>query len=239
MELNGKVAIVTGASMGIGKTISIALAKQGASVALAARTMEKLEETKKEIDSFNGRSIIVRTDLGEEAQILNLFKKTEKEFGRLDILINNAGVTVTGKLIDFSPKDFDRIININLKAVYLCCQQALKIMVPQKNGVIINISSNVVYKGYPEQAIYSGSKCGVLGITKSIANEHHKDGISVAIIHPGAVDTRLATQARPDIDRSLLIHPEDIADTVLYMLKLSDNAWVDEMIIRRRSAKPF
>jgi 3-oxoacyl-[acyl-carrier protein] reductase len=239
MVLKGKIAIVTGASMGIGKSISIALAREGASVLLAARTVEKLEETKREIDSFNGSSIIVRTDLSDKAQILKLFEKAKLEFGRLDILVNNAAITVTGKLVDFDPEDFDRIIDINLKAVYLCCQEALKIMVPQKNGVIINISSNVVYKGYPEQSIYSASKCGVLGITRSIANEHQQDGISVAIIHPGAVDTELAAQARPDIDRSLLIRPEDIADTILYLLNLSGNAWVDEIIVRRRSAKPF
>ena len=239
MELEGKIALVTGASMGIGKSISIALAREGAVVLIAARTLAKLKETKKEIESFGGKAFIIRTDLAEQRQIEVLFENIKKEFGRLDIIINNAAITVTGKLIDFSTEDFDRLINVNLKAVYLCCQHALRIMVPQKSGLIINISSNVVYKGYPAQSIYSATKSGVLAITKSIANEHQQDGISVAIIHPGAVDTVLATQARPDIDRKLLIRPEDIADTVLYMLKLSDTAWVDEIIVRRKSAKPF
>jgi 3-oxoacyl-[acyl-carrier protein] reductase len=239
MELDGKIALVTGASMGIGKSISIKLAREAAVIVIAARTLEKLEETKKEIESFGGKAFIICTDLAEQRQIDDLFENIKREFGRLDIIINNAAITVTGKLIDFAQEDFDKLINVNLKAVYLCCQHALKIMVPQKSGIIINISSNVVYKGYPEQSIYSATKSGVLAITKSISNEHQQDGISVAIIHPGAVDTGLATQARPDIDRKLLIRPEDIADTVLYMLKLSDTAWVDEIIVRRRSAKPF
>lgn len=239
MELEGRIALVTGASMGIGKSISIALAREGITVVITARTLEKLKETKNEIESFGGKAFIVRADLGEQEQIADLFRNIKREFGRLDIMINNAAVIVKGKLIDFAPDDFDRIININLKAVYLCCQQALKIMVPQKSGIIINISSNVAYKGYPEQSIYSASKSGVLAITKSIANEHQQDGISVAIIHPGAVDTGLATQARPDIDRKLLILPADVTATVIYMLKLSETAWVDEIIIRRRSAKPF
>ncbi len=239
MNLKGKVAIVTGASMGIGKNISIALAKEGIKVVIAARTIKKLEETKREIDSFKGDSFIVQADLSEEEQILGLFDKTMAEYGRLDILINNAAVAASGKFLDFSSKDFDKIININLKTVVISCQQALKIMISQKNGIIINISSNVVDKCYSGQSIYTASKCGVVGITKTIANEYQQDGISVALIHPGAVNTRLAIQARPDIDRSLLIEPEDIADTVLFILKLSDNAWVDEITVRRRTAKPF
>jgi 3-oxoacyl-[acyl-carrier protein] reductase len=239
MDLKNKIAIVTGASMGIGKSIAVALAKEGAKVVLAARTLEKLQSAKEEIDSFNGDSLIVRTDLSREEQILSLFNRTIKEYGRLDIIVNNAAIALAEEFLSCSSKDFDELINVNLKSVYTCCQQALNIMLPQKNGVIINISSNVAAKCYERQAIYAASKCGVVGITKSIANEFHKDGILVALIHPGGVDTRLATLARPDIDKSLLIRPEDIADTVLYMLKLSGTAWVDEITVRRRAAKPF
>ncbi|MBN1298243.1 MAG: SDR family oxidoreductase [Actinobacteria bacterium] len=239
MDLKGKVAVVTGASMGIGKSISIALAQKGASVMLAARNIEKLKQAKEEIASSGGSSIIIPADLTDESQIIALFKKVRDEFGRLDILINNAGVTVTGKFVDFNLKDFDSIINVNLKAVYLCCREALKIMLPLKSGAIINISSNIVYKGYPYQAVYCASKSGVLGLTRSIANEYHSEGILVTAIHPGAVDTGMATQARPDIESSLLLLPKDVADTVLYILGLSERAWVDEIVIRRRAAKPF
>jgi 3-oxoacyl-[acyl-carrier protein] reductase len=239
MDLKNKIAIVTGSSMGIGKSIALALARQNAKVVLAARTLEKLKETAEEIRSLKGTCLIVQTDLSREEQILELFKRTTEEYGRLDIIINNAAITLAGDFLSFSSRDFDELINVNLKSVYTCCQQALKIMLPQKSGVIINISSNVAAKCYERQAIYAASKCGVVGITKSIANEFHKDGILVALIHPGGVDTQLATKARPDIDKSLLIRPEDIAVTVLYMLGLSDTAWVDEVTVRRRAAKPF
>ena len=239
MDLKNKTAIVTGASMGIGKSIALALASHGAEVVLAARSLDKLKEVKEEIGSLKGSCLLVQTDLTREEQILGLFDRTIKEYGKLDIIINNAAIALAREFLSCSSRDFDELINVNLKSVYICCQQALNIMLPQKSGVIINISSNVAAKCYEKQAIYSASKCGVVGISKSIANEFHKDGILVALIHPGGVDTRLATQARPDIDRSLLIRPEDIADTVLYMLGLSDTAWVDEITVRRRAAKPF
>ncbi|MCL4384949.1 MAG: SDR family oxidoreductase [Actinobacteria bacterium] len=239
MDLNNKTVIVTGASKGIGRAISIELAKEGAIVVLAARTKEKLIEVKKNIDSFNGKSLIVPADMSREEDILKLFSKVKEEFGKLDILINNAGIFIGGNLVDFDISDYEKIMNVNFKAVFLCCQQALKIMIPQKNGFIINISSNVVFKGYPQQAIYSASKNAVVGLSKSMANEVQKDGISVALIHPGGVDTELIDSARPDINKSDLMPPEDIAKTIIYMLKLSDNSWVDEIIIRRRTAKPF
>ena len=109
----------------------------------------------------------------------------------------------------------------------------------QEKGFILNISSNAVFKGYPEQSAYTASKHGVVGLTKSLANEVQQNGISVALIHPGAVDTRLAWQGRSDIDRSILIPLDDIAKTILFMLTLSDNSWIDEIYIRRRTAKPF
>jgi 3-oxoacyl-[acyl-carrier protein] reductase len=239
MELKNKIALVTGASRGIGKSISIALAEKGAIVIISARDLEKLKKTGKEIESLNGRSLIIPADLSDEKQIINMFEQVKKEFGKLDILINNAAVTVTGKLVDFSSKDFDSIINVNLKSVFLCCREALKIMLAQKSGAIINISSNIVYKGYPYQAVYCASKCGVLGLTRSIANEYQKEGILVTAIHPGAVDTGMIAQARPDIESSLLMLPQDVTDTVLYVLGLSDRAWVDELVVRRRAAKPF
>ena len=238
MDLNNKVAIVTGASKGIGRSISIFLAKQGVKVVLAARTKEKLEETQNIITSFKGTSTVVPTDISKDNEIINLFKITKKEFGRLDILINNAGTVVRGKLVDFSTNDYDKIMNVNLKGVFICCQQALKIMIPQKSGFIINIGSNIVFKNYPEQGVYAASKHGIVGITKTIANEVQHYGIHTALIHPGAADTELISQARPDLGRSALIPPDDIAKTVLYMLQLSDNSWVDEIYLRRRTAKP-
>jgi len=235
MDLNNKTALVTGASKGIGKAISIALAKEGANVILTARTEEKLMEVKKEIDTYNGTNFIIPADMSDEKDILGLFDKVKKEFGKLDVLVNNAGIFIGGNFIDFKINEYENIMDINSKAVFLCCQEALKIMIPQKLGFIINISSNVVLKG----AIYSASKNAVSGFVKSMANEVQKYGISVALVYPGGVNTELIDNARPDIDKSDLIPPEDIAKTITYMLTLSDNSWLDEIYIRRRAASPF
>lgn len=239
MDLSNKVAIITGASKGIGKSIGILLAKQKVKVVLAARKKESLKEVQSMITSFKCTAITVPTDISKKNEVINLFKTAKEEFGRLDILINNAATVIKGKMAEFSTSDYDKIMNINLKGVFLCCQQALKIMIPQRSGYIINIGSNAVLRNYPEVGAYNASKHGIVGITKTIANEVQQYGIHAAVIHPGATDTEMSTYSRPDLDRSFLIPPKDIAKTVLFMLQLSDNSWIDEIYIRRRMAKPF
>ena len=239
MDLKDKIVLVTGASKGIGKNISIALAKEGAITVLTSRNKEMLEKTQKEIEFSGGIAMAIPADISKEKELSDLFGKIRDRFGRLDILINNAATIITGKMMDFSLKDYDTIMQTNLRGLYICCQQALKLMLPQKSGYIINISSVAGFKGYPGQSAYTASKHGVMGITKSLAAEVYKDGIFVAAILPGGVDTDLALYARPDIDRTALISTQDIADTVLYMLHLSGTAWVDEIYIHRRNAQPF
>ena len=142
-------------------------------------------------------------------------------------------------MVDFSMEDFDRLIDINLRAVYSCCQQALKIMIPDEKGYIINLSSVVGIKGYPRQTAYGAAKHGVMGLTKALAAEVAEHGIRVSVILPGGVDTDLIREARPDLDSSVLIQPEDIADTVLYLLELPERAMVDQIYIRRSKSSPF
>jgi 3-oxoacyl-[acyl-carrier protein] reductase len=239
MDLNNKYVLVTGSSMGIGRAISRALADKGAFVILTARTENLLSEVKKEIVSSGGRAEFIVCDLVNEEDILGLFKKIKKDFGRLDILINNAGIARGGSIVDCQIEDFDRLININLRAPFICCQQALKIMIPAGSGYIINISSVVGIKGYPYQAAYSASKHGVAGLTKSLAAEVKENGIRVSMILPGGVDTALVGNTRPDLDKSILLKPEDIANTVLYLLSLPERAMVDQIYIRRSASKPF
>ena len=239
MDLKDKVVLVTGASKGIGKNISITLAKEGAIAVLTSRNKELLLKTQKEIESLGGRALAMPADISKEEEISNLFDKINDRFGRLDILVNNAAIMITGKVADFSLEDYDKMMQTNLRGLFSCCQHALKFMLPQKSGYIINISSVAGFKGYSGQAAYTASKHGVIGITKSLAAEVYKDGIFVASILPGGVDTELLWYARPDLDRSVLISTQDIADTVMYMLHLSDTAWVDEIYIHRRNAQPF
>jgi NAD(P)-dependent dehydrogenase (short-subunit alcohol dehydrogenase family) len=128
---------------------------------------------------------------------------------------------------------------VNVKGLFLCCQQAMRMMVPMRRGYIINISSVVGIKGYANQSAYAASKHAVMGITKSLAAEAQPNGIRVSVILPGAVDTDLIDALRPDLDKSALMKPEDVADAVVFLLSLSESAAVDEICIRRRLSAPF
>ncbi len=206
---------------------------------LAARSEKLLSDLQNEINSSGGFAKAWPTDLCKDSDIRDLFKNINNDFGKLDILINNAGAVKSGNIIDFSIDDFDMLVDINLRAAYLCCQQALKIMIPAGKGYIINISSVVGFKGYPQQTAYTATKHGVLGLTKALAAEVAEHGIRVSVILPGGVDTDLIREARPDLDPSVLMQPEDIADTVLYLLELSERAMVDQIYIRRSKSAPF
>jgi 3-oxoacyl-[acyl-carrier protein] reductase len=239
LHLHKRVALVTGASQGIGRSVGIGLAESGARVVLTSRNLKKLERVSREITSHGGEGFPIPADLAVEADILGLFQSIRDRFGRLDILVNNAGIGLWGKLVDFPLDNFDTIMNVNVRGLYICCQQAMRIMVGQKSGFIINISSVVGFKGYPNQSAYTASKHAVMGITKSLAVEAQEHNICVSAILPGGVDTDFIGEARPDLDRSILIPPEDISRCVLFLLSLSDRAMVDQIYIRRRTGSPF
>ena len=239
VDLNGQSALVTGAGRGIGRAIGSALASAGARVFLAARTTDQLESAAREIQQDGGTAVPVPTDLSNEEDIRLLFQRISDRTGGLDILVNNAGVGVFGPLADFSSSDFDTVMRVNTKATFLCCQQAMRLMIPKRKGYIINISSVVGFKGYPNQAAYTASKHAVMGLTKSLAVEAQEHGIRVSAVLPGGVDTKMIAEARPDLDPKILLQPEDIAHTVLYLLSLSDRAAVDQIYIRRRGSQPF
>ena len=239
LALEGKVALVTGGGRGIGRAISLQLGRAGASVVAAARTAEQIEAVTEEITAEGGRAVAVRTDVAQDSDILSLFDQIRERFGRLDVLVNNAGVGLFGPVEEFSAADFDRLVAVNLRGPFLCCQQAMRMMIPQGSGYIINVSSVVGFKGYPNQSAYTASKHGVMGLTKSLACEARDHGIRVSAILPGGVDTDLIRSARPDLDTSVLMKPRDIAQTVMYLLSLSDDAAVDQVYIRRRASQPF
>ncbi|MEE9307262.1 MAG: SDR family oxidoreductase [Spirochaetia bacterium] len=239
LDLSGQSALVTGAGRGIGRAIGSALASAGARVFLAARTTDQLESAAREIQQNGGTAVPVPTDLSKEEDIQSLFQRISDRAGGLDILVNNAGVGFFGPLVEFSSSDFDRVMQVNTKATFLCCQRALRLMIPKRKGYIINISSVVGFKGYPNQAAYTASKHAVMGLTKSLAVEAQEHGIRVSAVLPGGVDTKMVADARPDLDPKILLQPEDIAHTVLYLLSLSDRAAVDQIYIRRRGSQPF
>lgn len=238
-ELASKVAIVTGASRGIGRAISVALAKEAATVVLAARSVEKLQETAEKVSQAGGKAEIVVTELTEEESIKNLVKTTDKKFNRLDILINNAGITHSAKLEQTTTEDWQRCINVNARAPFIICREALPLLKQSHPAHIINIASVVGVKGYPMQSAYTASKHALRGMTISLAEELNGSNIRIHLLCPGGVDTDMVGSVRPDIPKKNLIKPGEIAELVLYLVTHKGNAVIDELHIRRATSTPW
>ena len=239
-ELHGKIALVTGGGRGIGKAIALSLGRCGAQLIVTSRTSAELEAVAAQIRDAGGAATAIAADLSDESQLVKLFQQIASQFGRLDILINNAAIGVFGPIHEVRSEDLDLMLNVNVRSLFLCCREALRPMRAQKSGYIINISSVNGFKGYPNQSVYAATKHAMMGLTKSLAAEYQKDGIRCSAVLPGGVDTEMIALARPDLDRSALMHPDDVANTVLYLLSMeSTNAAVDQIYIRRRAAAPF
>jgi 3-oxoacyl-[acyl-carrier protein] reductase len=237
--LQAKVAIVTGAGRGIGRSIALSLARNGARVSLAARTESELKAVQAEIEAFGGQAVSYPTDISRESEVIALVRDTVERFGRLDILINNAGIGVFGPLVETTTEQWDRVMAVNARGPFLLCREAIPYLRQRGQAFIINITSVVGVKGYTNQAAYSASKHAVMGMTKAMAREVQSDGIRVHAIGPGGVDTDLAGQARPDLERSVLIRPEEIADIVLFLVTRQGNAVIDEIRVRRAASTPW
>lgn len=238
-KLSSKVAIVTGASRGIGRAISLELAKEDAIIVLAARSVEKLQETADKIAQIGSKAEIVITELTEEESIKNLVKKTYEKFNRLDILINNAGVTHSAKLEHTKTEDWQRCISVNARAPFILCREALPLLKKSQAAYIINIASVVGVKGYPLQSAYTSSKHTLRGMTISLSEELKGSNIRVHLLCPGGVDTDMVGSVRPDIPKKDLIKPEEIAELVLYLVTHKGNAVIDELHIRRATSNPW
>jgi NAD(P)-dependent dehydrogenase (short-subunit alcohol dehydrogenase family) len=238
-QLAGKVAIVTGASRGIGRAISVALAREAATVVLAARSIRKLQETAEQVTHVGGKAEIVVTDLAEEESIKNLIKVTGEKFGRLDILVNNAGITHSAKLEETTTEDWQRCIWVNARAPFILCREALPLLRKSEAAYIVNIASVVGVKGYPLQSAYTSSKHALRGMTISLANELRGSNVRVHLLCPGGVDTELVQKVRPDIKKDELMQPDEIAELVLYLVTHKGNAVIDELHIRRAASTPW
>jgi NAD(P)-dependent dehydrogenase (short-subunit alcohol dehydrogenase family) len=238
-KLASKVAIVTGASRGIGRAVSVALAQEAATVVLAARSIQKLQETADKVTEVGGKAEIVVNELTEEESIKNLVKVTGEKFSRLDILVNNAGVTHSAKLEQTATEDWERCMQINARAPFILCREALPLLRKSQAGYIINIASVVGVKGYPLQSAYTSSKHALRGMTISLSEELKGSNIRVHLLCPGGVDTELVQKVRPDIKKDELMQPEEIAELVLYLVTHKGNAVIDELHIRRVTSTPW
>ena len=194
-ELKDRVAIVTGGGTGIGKSIALEYAKAGAHVVVASRTQENLDKAAAEIKALGRESLAIATDVRNAEQVENMVKQTVDKFGKLDILVNNAGASFTVKIEDLSPNGWDAVVNINLKGTFLCSAAAARVMIPQKSGRIVNISSVAGIAGSPNMPHYGAAKAGVINFTKSCAVSWAPYNIRVNCIAPGLVRTEGAYAA--------------------------------------------
>ena len=238
-KLAGKVAIVTGASRGIGRAISVALAQETATIVLAARSIQELQITAEQVTKAGGQARIVHVELTEEQSIRNLIQVAGEKLGRLDILVNNAGVTHSAELQQTSTEDWQRCISINARAPFILCREALPLLKKSQAAYIVNIASVVGIKGYPLQSAYTASKHALRGMTISLAEELRGSNIRVHLLCPGGVDTDMVDRVRPDIAKDELIKPQEIAELVLYLVTHKGNAVVDELRIRRATSSPW
>ena len=230
--LENKVALVTGAGRGIGRAIAIALAKEGAEVVVNYNgSEERAKEVKQTIEENGGKASIYKCNVSDFEACEAMIKDIVKEHGRLDILINNAGITKDGLIMKMKEEDFDSVLNVNLKGTFNTIRHSARQMLRQKSGKIINISSVSGILGNAGQANYAASKAGVIGLTKTMARELGSRGITVNAIAPGFVDTEmtgvLSEEIRENACRQIILgrfgKPEDIANVAVFLA--SDKAY--------------
>ena len=204
MSLSGRVALVTGASQGIGRACALKLAESGASLAVAARNQGKLDELVNEINSKGGKAIAVVVDVGEEEQVKSAFKSVIGQLGKIDILVNNAGITRDQLVMRMKRAEWDSVMNTNLTSAYLCIQQVIGSMLKQRWGRIVNVTSVFGQIGQAGQANYAASKAGLIGLTMAIAREVGSRNITCNAVAPGFIETAMTSGLSDDIKQSAL-----------------------------------
>jgi NAD(P)-dependent dehydrogenase (short-subunit alcohol dehydrogenase family) len=231
-NLKDRVAIVTGAGRGVGRATALALAGRGVRVGLVGRTESTLKQVAQEVESTGGRALAVAADISDEGQVSAMVEGILSHFGRLDILINNAGVAHWGTVESFSLESWNHTFGVNLTGMFLCCRAAIPALKRQGQGHIINISSGAGKQGYPQLAAYCASKFGVIGFSEALAGELGQQRIKVSTLVPGTIDTEFgseARQGRPRDPSAKVLRPDDVASAILYLLDQSDWAWTQEL----------
>ncbi|MFL5825831.1 MAG: SDR family NAD(P)-dependent oxidoreductase [Thermoleophilaceae bacterium] len=243
-DLSGKVVAVTGASSGIGEATALACARAGAAVSLAARRLDRIEELARRIEDDGGRALAVETDVGEEDQAYAFVNRTKEELGRLDVLVNNAGVMLLGPIEDAPTEEWRRMIHVNIFGVLYCTHAALPILREQGSGHIVNVSSVAGRVARAGAGVYNLTKFGVGALSEALRQEVAEAGIRVTLIEPGATATELASHNRDEIlqqirrefrDRGARMEAADIADAILYAITAPENVSLNEVLIRPTS----
>ena len=222
-HLKDKVAIVTGASRGIGKAAALALATQGAKVVINyARSSDAAEATVQEIMAAGGEAIAIQADVSQSDEVDNLIKTTLDKLGRIDVLVNNAGITQDTLLLRMKPEQWQAVIDLNLTGVFLCTKAVSKTMLKQRSGRIINIASVAGQMGNPGQANYSAAKAGVIGFTKTVAKELANRGVTVNAVAPGFIATDMTNDLKSEeiikfIPLGRYGKPEEVAGAIRFL----------------------
>jgi NADP-dependent 3-hydroxy acid dehydrogenase YdfG len=240
-KLSGKVAIVTGASSGIGKATALALAAEGAKVAIAARRGDLLEQVASQIEQIGSQALTIVADITDEAQANSIVQKANAEFGRVDILVNNAGIALLGKIANADTSDWRRMIDLNLLGLMYCTHAALPIFQAQKSGHIVNISSVAGRTIRVGIGVYNVTKWGVNAFSEALRQEVYQDNIRVTIIEPGLVDTEINNHITDQEAKAAIVarknsltalQSEDIAGAIIYAVTQPKHVNVNEILIR-------
>lgn len=237
--LKGKIALITGASGGIGSCIARRFAQDGISLALLGRSKEKLAATADSVREYGVETLLLPGDLLDDAYLEDCFAAVKERFGGLDILVNNAGIALSRSFEETTMAEFDRIMALNARVPYLACHLALPLLRCSECASILNIASVVAHKGYPLQSAYAASKHALAGFTKSLASEVYREDIRVHLISPGGVFTDMVRIARPDLTGEDMILPEDIAEIAAFFIEHRTNAVIDEICVHRSGKEPF
>lgn len=218
MDFKGQVGLVTGGTRGIGKAIAESLAEKGVNVIVAGRNLEAAEGVAASLAVQGVRALGVRIDVSNSGEVTKAFDEILEKFGRIDILINNAGITKDGLLMRMKEEAWDSVMDTNLKGVFLCTREAIKYMTRQRYGRIVNITSVAAFMGNPGQANYSAAKAGMMGFTKTVAREYAGRGITVNAVAPGFIETAMTD-----------VLPENIKEEMKRIIPLGRFGTVDDI----------
>jgi len=238
MEFKGQVALVTGSARGIGKAIAQGFAQRGADVVVSDVSLEDARATAEELGRLGVKTLAVRLDVSRSDEVVRTFGEIMGAFGRLDILVNNAGITKDNLLLRMKEEEWDAVMNINLKGVFLCAKEAVKVMARQRSGRIVNIASVVAFMGNPGQANYSASKAGIVGLTKTIAKEYAGRGITSNAVAPGFITTAmtdaLSEQVKEEMKKAIPLARfgtvDDVTNAVLFFASPSSGYITGQVI---------
>ena len=240
MKLQDRIALVTGGGRGIGRAIAVALAREGAKVAVTARSAGQLAETVALIESAGSEGAGVPADITQGVEVAQMVRTVEQALGPVDILVNNAGIARFAPLMDAEEADWRAMFDVNLFGAFHCTQAVLPGMLERQRGWIVNLSSSSGLKGYVEQTGYCATKHALNGFAKALALETQDHGIRVHTICPGAVDTDMARSHRTQGDAPEdWMQPEEIADTVVFLVSFQGVATIDRIAMRRLKATPW